>query len=315
MHRPPTARLLATTTLVAVALVLGACGGGDDSASTTTVERISLSDWTDEVNTLCNEAQDRIDQLEEPAGPDDFEVIASSGSDIVDEAEAFVGDVEALGSPDESAVDAKKFVNLYTTYATQLQAVVDAAEDEDEAGVEDALSELDANVTERDELADELGLTECVSTEDDATEDTLAEQDDTTTTVEDGSASGNLAPAEWASEIDAACLRLSEKYGSIGSSDPTTPEEVTALANDLNAFATEVVGEFDRIGPPEGDTTQAQALYDQFVALQESTTALANAAATQDVAATEAAVAGLDAAGQAINPLATELGVDSCGGF
>lgn len=299
--------LLPAALIALAALALGACGGEEESSETTAA--ISLADWTDEVNTLCNEAQDTIDQLDEPSGSDDFTVIVASGSEIIDIATTFVGDVEALGSPAESAATAKELVQVYEDYTAGLEDVVAAAESEDEAAVDEALAGLDDTVSQRDELADELGLTECVSSEDTATDDTATDD----TAIDD--TGSNLPADEWALEIDAACSDLTTKYEGIGETQPQTEAELQQLANDVNAFAGEIVAAFDEIGPPAGDTTQAQALYDQFLALQETTTALADAAATQDAAAAQAAATELETIGAEINPLASELGVPSCGGF
>ena len=320
-HRRPALRAVAATACaVAVALAAVACGGSSDSSAARTM---SLSSWTQKVNALCAEARKDVDAVPSPADTTDYPVLQESGIAVKRRINQFIDDVDKLGAPDEQAKQAAAFMDQWRTYTGDFDALVAAAKAEDPAKVESAGTALQAASKKKDAQAKALGLKDCWKDDNatagstgDTTGDTLSKNPTSTTEPDTsaGSASGGtLAPAQWSAEVNAACTTLTQKYQSIGQANPQTPEEAQQVANDLNSFATELVAEWDRIGPPDGETTQAQQLYDLFVQFKQTATDFQNAVAAQDSAKLDSITTQIDGLTGQITPLANSLDIPACG--
>ena len=311
LSRPHLLRL-ALVALAAVAMTASACGGSseDSSKDSEDTKTVSFDTWQEKVNDLCNAAREEVRGYDSPSSEDDYAGLEELAVKTKKRTNTFIDDVEAVGTPDEQAKEAALFVDQFRSYVSDFSPLVTAAKAEDADGVEAAIADLDDTNAKKDATAKKLGLDQCYSEDDSTTEDTLSD-DPTTTTTE--VVAGNLAFEEWSAETDAACARLTEKYAGIGETTPQSMEEAQALADDLNAFATELVAEWDRIGPPDGDATQAQALYDLYVQFQDATDTFRNAVASGDTAALDAASTEIDSITQQITPLAEELDVPTCG--
>jgi hypothetical protein len=318
-RRPALRAVAATACAVAVAVAAVACGGSDSSAGKT----VSLSSWKQKVNALCADARKDVDAIPAPADNTDYQVLQESGVAVKKRINDFIDDVDKLGAPEEQAKQAAAFTDQWRDYTGAFDALVAAAKGEDPAKVESAGAKLQAAKEKKDAKAKALGLKDCWKdtgagdTTDDTTGDTLS-KNPTSTTVPDttaggGAAGGNLAAAEWSAEVNAACTTLTEKYQSIGQADPQTLEEAQQVANDLNSFATELVAEWDRIGPPDGEATQAQQLYDLFVQFKETATEFQNAVAAQDSARLSSISTQIDGLTGQITPLANSLNIPACG--
>ena len=312
--RPRT--LVVPASALVLVLVAAACGGSDSSSGTKTV---ALSSWKKQVNSLCAAARKDVDAIDQPSDTTDYAVLESSGIAVKKRVNEFIDDVDTLGPPDARAKQATAFVDQWRAYTGDFDGLVAAAKAENQADVEAATTKLQAANEKKDELAKGLGLDECWKdaspTTGDTTGDTLSKNPTSTTTsttVADA-ASGNLAPAAWSAEVDAACTRLTEKYQSIGQANPQTVEEAQKVANDLNSFATEIVAEWDRIGPPAGETAPAQELYDLFVQFKQVATEFQNAVAASDSTKLDQITAQIDQLTGQITPLAQSLNVPACG--
>lgn len=313
LPRPHLLRL-ALVGLAAVAMTASACGGSseDSSKDAKDTRTVSFDTWQEQVNDLCNAAREEVRGYDSPSSEEDYVGLEELAVKTKKRTNTFIDDVEAVGTPDEQAKEAAQFLDQFRSYVSDFSPLVTAAKAEDADAVEAAIADLDETNAKKDATAKKLGLDQCYSEDDtdSTTEDTLSD-DPTTTTTE--VVAGNLAFEEWSAETDAACARLTEKYAGIGETTPQSMEEAQALADDLNAFATELVAEWDRIGPPDGDTTQAQALYDLYVQFKDATDTFRNAVAAGDTAALDAASTEIDTITQQITPLAEELNVPTCG--
>jgi hypothetical protein len=319
-HRHPAVRAVAATACaVAVALAAVACGGSDSSSATT----VSLSSWKQKVNALCAEARKDVDAVPTPTDTTDYAGLQESGIAVKKRVNKFIDDVGKLGEPDQQAEQAAAFMNQWRTYTGDFDTLVAAAKAEDPARVESAGTALQAAKKKKDAQARALGLKDCFK-DDSApagsaggtTGDTLSKNPTSTTepATSGGSASGgNLAPAQWSAEVNAACTTLTTKYQSIGQANPQNLAEAQQVANDLNSFATELVAEWDRIGPPDGETTQAQQLYDLFVQFKQTATDFQNAVAAQDSAQLDSITTRIDGLTAQITPLAKALDIPACG--
>jgi hypothetical protein len=313
-----------------LALVLAAAGcGGSDSSSDG--DAVSFSSWKKQVNSLCATARKDVDEIDTPEDTTDFAGWQSGGIAVKKRVNTFIDQVDKVGTPSTQSAKAKAFTDQWRAYTADFDGLVAAAKQEDADKVEAALTKLQEANDKKDELAKGLGLDECYRDDSDdsaaddtsdTTGDTLSKNPTSTTTTPaddtadesaGGSTADRLPPSEWSAEINAACTALSEKYTSLSNADPKTVEEAQAVAKDLSAFASDLVSEWNRIGPPAGDTAKAQQLYDLFVQFEGIATRFQDAVTAADTASIESITTELDQVTGQMAPLATELGVPACG--
>lgn len=295
-------RLLLAPALAAT-LLLAACGGDDEATTTTTAaaaDEIAFAEWTDEVNQLCRAADKEVEDLPEPEDEDDYAGLEDLAVETRRISREFIGDVSALGTPDRNADDAAAFLGTYEDLDAVFVDLRAAAADEDDDAINDAIAEGDEINATKNELAESLGLDDCWEPEEGA---------------DDGGDADEAALAEWQTETNDACAALNPQYNAINEMEPTDLASLRAYATGLNAFMTSTVAEFDRIGPPPGDTATAQELYDLLSDMQAAAQSIVDGVDAEDLDAATAAAEEFDALGEELNPVADELGVPNCGGF
>ncbi len=137
------------------------------------------------------------------------------------------------------------------------------------------------------------------------------EPDRSTTTTVDGDA--------WVADLEADCASLNDEFAHLATSDPADADEAVAYADEVDEFAEamEAVLRDAATRVPAGDPRSAEldALLERTVELEHETTTLAEAAASGDTAAIDAATAEVTRLGTEINELVEALDVSSCGGF
>jgi hypothetical protein len=147
--------------LVVLASPLAACGGDSRSA-------LSTEEFIDRMATVCDDLQSGLDALGEPTDNAALATLARKAGNLLSDARAAFGDI----TPPEAL--SKDYADFLEVIDQQIQGATDlknAARDGDEAAIEKAGTALSQLVDEKDSIADDLGVPECMS--DDASTDTV----------------------------------------------------------------------------------------------------------------------------------------------
>jgi predicted nucleic acid-binding Zn-ribbon protein len=141
--------------LVGPVLLLSAgCGGGED--------RLSTAEFQERVNAICAKYDKQVDAIGAPSSVEEIPAYVAKVLPIV---EREVDEMKAVEPPEE---DQEAFDAMIGEAEGALEAgrdLSDAAEENDQAAIEQALNEGNAASDRADEHARELGLTECVNTD------------------------------------------------------------------------------------------------------------------------------------------------------
>jgi hypothetical protein len=134
-------------------LALASCGGDEDEGS---------DEFAQQANAVCADYGPKIAAIPPPA--EDIDEWGAVGADIGDQLEASVNELRLIEPPDELADSYSEWVGLRAELLTEMRGVQDAGNLHDETGVEAGLATITELQAEADELAEELGLPDCVPT-------------------------------------------------------------------------------------------------------------------------------------------------------
>jgi hypothetical protein len=142
----------ALAALVGVLVLLAtACGGGGDT-------RLSKAEFQSQANAICAKYQKQLNAIDEPTSLDEV-------PDLVDQALVIlnkeIDEVAALNPPEELQGDFDKMIAASNKTKAAADDLSAAAKSGDQAAVQKALEEGNAASNEADQLAGNLGLSEC----------------------------------------------------------------------------------------------------------------------------------------------------------
>lgn len=138
----------------AASLAVAGCGGGD--------ERLSTAEFQERVNGICTKYDKEIDAIGAPSSVDEIPAYVAKVLPIVQR------EVEEMKAAEPPEDDQETFDAMIGEAEKALEAgrdLSDAAEENDQAAIEKALNEGNAASDRTDEHARELGLTDCVNTD------------------------------------------------------------------------------------------------------------------------------------------------------
>jgi hypothetical protein len=138
--------------LLCACLALASCGGDEQGSD----------EFLQQANAICAEYGPRIAAIPPPL--EDIDEWGAVGADIGDQLEASVNELRLLEPSDELADQYSEWVGLRADLLTEMRGVQDAGNLHDEAEVEARLASITELQAQADELAEELGLTECSPT-------------------------------------------------------------------------------------------------------------------------------------------------------
>ena len=139
-------------------LLLAACGGDDGR------ERLSKSEWIEQADAICAEADEGVDALTEPSTLDEIPEFTESASEISREA---LADLRALQPPEEDQATVDGMLDLVEQQIELGEQIGEAASDGDQEEVQRLAAEADPLEAEANERARQYGLEDCGEDEDD----------------------------------------------------------------------------------------------------------------------------------------------------
>lgn len=140
--------------LVAALLLLGAACGGEENGA---------DEFRAQADAICADYGPRIAAVPPPL--EDADEWAAIAGDIGDLLEAAVNELRGLEPPSDLGADYGEWVALKEEVLTQTRALQEAGAAHDVEAVAVALSTAQQKEAEADELAQELGLTDCATSE------------------------------------------------------------------------------------------------------------------------------------------------------
>ena len=140
-------------TLVASVAVLAAagCGGGDG--------QLSQAEFRERGNEICARFDKQIDELPVPAATEDIPPYVEKAAPLVEDE---LAELKALNPPDEAQETLDQMIAEEEKVLAAGRSLSDAAEEDDDIALEQALNEGNIASGRADDHARSLGLTECV---------------------------------------------------------------------------------------------------------------------------------------------------------
>jgi hypothetical protein len=127
------------------------CGGGDG--------QLSQAEFREQGNEICARFDEQIDELPLPAAPEDIPAYVEKAAPLV---ENEIAELKALDPPDEDQQTLDQMIAEEEKVLAAGRSLSDAAEEEDDIALEQALNEGNVASGRADGHARALGLTECV---------------------------------------------------------------------------------------------------------------------------------------------------------
>ena len=146
-------RTLGTGLVVSAALVAAACGGDGG-------DRLSREELVSEADTICAEYEGELDRLAAPESIEDFQRLVQDARPIV---EGGIEELRALEPPEELEEQYEEWISRNEENLDAIDELEAAVTERDEQRVQEVIQELDRNEREADELAADIGLDDCAS--------------------------------------------------------------------------------------------------------------------------------------------------------
>jgi hypothetical protein len=135
-------------------LALAACGGGGDG------DELTADEFRQQADSICAEFEGRLDELGTPESLDDLEGYVDDAVPILEEGTNRLGELQP---PDELEEDWNRAMEINREQLENVRELQDAVADGDQARVAELLQQSDEAREESNQLAADLGLTECGS--------------------------------------------------------------------------------------------------------------------------------------------------------
>jgi hypothetical protein len=138
---------------VAVAAALAGCGGGGGGGT-----GLSAAEFRQQADAICAEFEQKLNALGTPSSLDQL-------GEFVDKAIGIIEDgndkLQALEPPTELADDWDRAMEIQDKNLELTHQLQDALNDEDDARIQELLSQLDTSDAESTRLAQNMGLENC----------------------------------------------------------------------------------------------------------------------------------------------------------
>jgi Tfp pilus assembly protein PilP len=136
-----------------IVLVLAAgCGGGDD--------RLSREEFVSEAEQVCDDFDQRVNEVDEPQNADDVERYVNEVRPVVEDG---LNDLRGLQPPEEFEEQWDELMAANDAGLEALDDLAQAGANGDEARVQEIIEDASRRDEESDRIALELGLEKCTS--------------------------------------------------------------------------------------------------------------------------------------------------------
>jgi hypothetical protein len=142
------ARLALGAGLAAVAIASVGCGGDD---------RLSTEDFQQQANAICQKYNDKIEAVR-PSSPEEIPRFVEEGVPLIQQG---LAELRALKPPEDVEDDFNQMLDLTAGAVPAARKLGEAAADNDAAGVQNALDQLERVSTSSNRIARTLGLDKC----------------------------------------------------------------------------------------------------------------------------------------------------------
>ena len=146
-------RVSAVALVGVLALLVTACGGGGEA-------RLSEEDFQTQANAICSKYDKQLDAIGSPESIDEIPDLVDQALAILDKE---IDEIAALNPPEELQDDFDKMLAASDRTKAAATDLSEAAKAGDQAAVQKALEEGNAASNEADDLAADLGLSDCNS--------------------------------------------------------------------------------------------------------------------------------------------------------
>jgi hypothetical protein len=133
------------------------CGGDNGGGG-----ELSQEEFRQQANSICEKYNDKIQAIDSPSSPED---IGSYVDEVVPLMQQGIAELRALHPPAEAQDDYDRMLDETEKGIPAAQQLGEAASNNDAAAVQRALKAGQAADATSDEIAKELGLTGCASSE------------------------------------------------------------------------------------------------------------------------------------------------------
>jgi hypothetical protein len=142
----------ASRMFVLAVLVLAAGCGGDD--------RLSREEFVSEAEAICEDFDQRVNEVDEPQNADDIERYVNEVRPVVEDG---LNELKGIQPPEELEGQWNELVAMNDESLQALDDLAEAAANRDEDRLEEITEEASRRDEESDRIAQELGLQKCTS--------------------------------------------------------------------------------------------------------------------------------------------------------
>jgi len=144
-----------TVAVLSIAAAFAAAGCGGDGGGG---EALSAEEFREQADSICNDFEAQLREVEPPTSPDDIERFVDEAVPIIEDG---TGELNSLQAPSEFQDEWDRVVEINEGNLDTIRAVRDALDNDDLAEAQRLMEEAGSNEEEADQLARDIGLTEC----------------------------------------------------------------------------------------------------------------------------------------------------------
>jgi hypothetical protein len=137
---------------LAAAFVIAGCGGDGGGGE------LSAEEFRQEADRICKEFEGKLNDVEPPTSPDDIQRFVNEAVPVIEDG---TNQLNSLDPPSEFQDEWDRISEINEENLDTIRAVRDALENEDLEEATRLMEEAGGNEDEADQLARDIGLTEC----------------------------------------------------------------------------------------------------------------------------------------------------------
>jgi len=139
---------------LAALLAVAGCGGGGSGGG----DRLTKEEYIAQADAICKATEEKLDALAEPTSKEEFASFLEEGLGL---SEGQLDDLRALNPPEADEATLEEAYSLVEQQLDVIRQMVDAVKADDEAAVQELITQGDALNDQADQIAADYGLKEC----------------------------------------------------------------------------------------------------------------------------------------------------------